>query len=247
MVAFYAAQEFESLSLCQLHRKRARARSNGAASKADGRSQCGTKVRILSLPPQSNCGIYQLEDKRSHKPTDACSSHAPATRNSAWLTRAADHSVGFIPRGSSPRRKPASPLKLTRWKRLFEEQKGVARHHVAAPILLRSISGEITRLSTWPDGFDPRTQRHVHWGLRRSAASPCKQCGPGSLPGDSTTILTGISSVGRTPHFDCGCRRFEPCIPCHRLRRVNSAVRVPTCLVGSRGFDPRTRRQVCVD
>lgn len=30
--------------------------------------------------------------------------------------------------------------------------------------LFRSISGEITRLSIWPDGFDPRTERHFFVG-----------------------------------------------------------------------------------
>jgi hypothetical protein len=123
------------------------------------------------------------------------------------------------------------PLKLTRWKRLFEEQEGKARHLVAAPLLyfsFRWIFGEITRLSTWPDGFDSRTEHHSFWGMRKSAASPCKQGSPGAVPGCSTTVQQGISSVGRTSHFDCECRTFEPCIPRHTITllhwRISSAV-----------------------
>ena len=53
-------------------------------------------------------------DCRSHKPVDVRSSRTPATTSARQITL---------------------PLKLTRWKRLFEEQEGKARHLVAAPLL----------------------------------------------------------------------------------------------------------------
>ena len=97
--------------------------------------------------------------------------------------------------------------------------------------------------------FPCRTPRINHRGMRKSAASPCKQGSPGAVPGCSTTVQQGISTIGSAPGFDPGGCRFESCIPrqVSLHRRVNSAVRVPACLAGSRGFDPRTRRNYFVD
>ena len=50
------------------------------------------------------------------------------------------------------------------------------------------------------------------------------------------------SDPGRAAALQAAGRRFEPC-HLHQCF-VNSAVRVPACLVGSRGFESRTRRQI---
>ena len=49
-----------------------------------------------------------------------------------------------------------------------------------------------------------------------------------------------ISSVGRAPALQAGCRRFEPVIA--HYGEVVQLVRMPACHAGGRGFEPLLRR-----
>ncbi len=50
-----------------------------------------------------------------------------------------------------------------------------------------------------------------------------------------------ISSVGRAPALQAGCRQFEPVIA-HHIGAVAQLVRVSACHAGGRGFEPHLRR-----
>ena len=52
-----------------------------------------------------------------------------------------------------------------------------------------------------------------------------------------------ISSVGRAPALQAGCRRFDPVIT-HHFAVVAQLVRVSACHAEGRGFEPRPPRQI---
>lgn len=55
-----------------------------------------------------------------------------------------------------------------------------------------------------------------------------------------------ISSAGRAPALQAGCRQFDPVIVHHLPGAVVQLVRTPACHAGGRGFEPHLRRQFCL-
>ena len=56
-----------------------------------------------------------------------------------------------------------------------------------------------------------------------------------------SVTLRVISSVGRAPALQAGCRQFEPVIA-HHIGAVAQLVRASACHAEGRGFEPHLRR-----
>lgn len=105
--------------------------------------------------------------------------------------------------------------------------------------------GQDAGLSIRERGFESRTRHHNKEPSSSSGFEggnrPQRLGGAGTR--DRMDLHWGCSSdPGRAAALQAAGRRFEPC-HLHQCF-VNSAVRVPACLVGSRGFESRTRRQI---
>ena len=110
-----------------------------------------------------------------------------------------------------------TPLKLTRWKRLFEEQEGVARHHVAAPVFQRRVSSAVEQRldKAQADGSIPSSTTSHRAMAEWTKAAVCKTVHHRRFESDSRVQLfiffASVAQWIRAPVYEAGGCRFESC------------------------------------